>query len=154
MLRAIHYSFSQTFKVSAHRAFEWCTDYSPDDMKLMQEENATRRIQSVSDDTIVLVDTYASPNGNVVKKKLVCLYPDWLTWTSTHLTGPNKYSQFVYEITPQAEKKSCLTFSAHILDYHIRDSAETEEFSKELKRIDSENWKLLAKRMKEDIDET
>ncbi len=154
MVRGIRYSFSQVFGVSARRAFEWCTDYSPDDMTLMQKENATRQIQRISEDTIILIDIFASEERNIVKQKLVCLYPDRLMWTSTHLTGPNKHSQFLYEITPQTEGQSCLKFTALALDYDVKNDEEAEELARKLKKMDSETWKLLAKRMKEDIDET
>jgi hypothetical protein len=59
-------------------------------MTLVNEENATREVQRVSSDSVILVDTFVVAGKPVVKQKLVCLYPDRLMWTSTHLTGPNK----------------------------------------------------------------
>jgi hypothetical protein len=139
LIRAIHYSFVQEFKVSARRAFEWCTDYAPSDMTLVNEENATREVQRVSSDSVILVDTFVVAGKPVVKQKLVCLYPDRLMWTSTHLTGPNKYSQFLYEIASKSDEQSCLTFTALPLDYDVKTDEEAERLAKKLKLTNSEN---------------
>ena len=149
--RAIHYGFTQNFNVPAHKAFSWCTDFRPDDMALMQKENASRKIQRLADDVIILVDTLVNEGKSVEKRKLVCLYPSRLTWTSTHLTGPNRYSQFVYEITPQIADKSELKFTAMSLDYQVRDNDDLERRGEELKKMDSETWKLLAEEMEKDL---
>lgn len=153
MPRAIHYGFGQSFSVSARRAFEWCTDYGPGDMALMREENATREVQRISDDTIVLIDTHVSEGKSTVKQKLVCLYPSRLMWTSTHLTGPNKYSQFLYEITPETDRTCRLTFTGLSLDYSIKRLGEkgVGQLAKGLEKMDSEIWKLLAKEMEKEL---
>jgi hypothetical protein len=151
MPQAIHYEFIQKCKVPARKAFAWCTDYSPQDMILMQEENATREIKPIAHNVTILVDTFVKKRKSVVKQKLVWLYPDRLTWTSTHVTGPNKHSQFLYEITPQTDKQCCLKFTALFLDYNVKDEEEAEKLGKELKRMDSENWKHLAKQMEKDM---
>jgi hypothetical protein len=154
MARAVHYGFSQSFNVSARKAFEWCTDYGPGDMALMREENATREVQHVSDDVILLNDTYAIEGKTVVKQKLVCLYPNRLTWTSTHLTGPNRHSQFLYEIVTQNDGQCCLNFTGLYLNHSNKEGAEgkeVERLAKELKKMDSENWKLLAKKMEKEL---
>ena len=85
---SIHYHFSQRFNVSALRAYKWCTDYDPQDHALMRV-NAKREILNVSANTVVLNDKYYSKNKIIRKRRLVCLYPNQLSWTSTHLTGPN-----------------------------------------------------------------
>jgi len=157
MPRAIHYGFSQSFNVSARRAFEWCTDYTPEDQALMKGEKATREVQRISDDTIILVDTYVNEGKSTVKQKLVCLYPSRLRWTSTHLTGPNKHSQFLYEITPQTNRTCSLKFTGLYLDYSVKEGAEekkAELLAKELKKMDSENWKRLAKEMGKQLKKT
>ena len=151
MFRAIHYGFSQSFNVSARKAFEWCTDYGPGDMALMQEQNATREVQYVSDDVILLNDTFTVEGKTVVKQKLVCLYPERLTWTSTHLTGPNRHSQFLYEIVAQEGGWCCLNFTGLYLDHQIKEEKEAEQLAEELRKMDSENWKLLAKEMEKEL---
>jgi hypothetical protein len=154
MPRVIHYGFSQSFNVSARRVFEWCTDYTPEDMALMQEENATREVQHISHDTIILVDTYVSKGKSTVKQKLVCLYSSRLMWTSTHLTGPNRYSQFLYEITPQTDRTCSLKFTGMYLDYSTKEGAVEKEagrLAKELRKMDSESWKRLATEMEKEL---
>jgi hypothetical protein len=151
---AVHYGFRQSFHVSARGAFEWCTDYSPADMGLLQQENATRQVQRLSNDVIILVDTYVVEGKSVVKQRLVCLYPKRLTWTATHLTGPNRYSQFLYEITPQGDQKCYLTFTGLQLYYNAKEDAgakEIEALAKELEKTDSEIWKRLAKEMEKEL---
>jgi hypothetical protein len=154
MLRAVHYGFSQSFNVSARKAYEWCTDYGPGDMALMREENATREVHHISGDVILLNDTYTIEGKTVVKQKLVCLYSNRLTWTSTHLTGPNRYSQYLYEIVPQNGGQCCLNFTGLYLNHTIKEASEEKEaerLAKDLKKMDSENWKLLAKEMEKDL---
>jgi hypothetical protein len=153
MLKVIHYAFVQKFNVSAHKAYEWCTDYGPSDMALMQKENTTRKVQRISRDTIILVDTFVNAGKPVVKQKLVCLYPDQLSWTATHLTGPNKYSQFLYKITPESKKQCLFELTALYLDYGIKENTEIKRkhLARKLRKMDSDNWKLLAKTMENDL---
>ena len=148
---AIHYEFTQKFNAPAQQAFAWCTDYRPTDMALMQEENATRRIQRIAHDVVILTDTFSSEGETIEKQKLVCLYPARLTWTSTHLTGPYRHSQFLYEITAQTTGKSQLKFTALSLDYKIEDPEIAKRRSEELRKLDSEIWKLLALEMEKEF---
>ena len=122
---------------------------SPGDMALMREENATREVQHISDDVILLNDTYTIEEKTIVKQKLVCLYPHRLTWTSTHLTGPNRHSQYLYEIVPQNDGQCCLNFTGLYLDHSIKEGAEGQ--ATRLKKMDSDNWKLLAKELEQDL---
>ncbi len=154
MLRTVHYGFSQSFDVSARKAYEWCTNYDPGDMALMKEENATREVNHISEDVIMLYDRYTVKGKTTVKQKLVCLYPDRLTWTSTHLTGPNKHSQYIYELIPKNDRQSCLSFTGLYLNHGVEvgmGEKEAERLAKELKNMDSENWKLLANEMKKEL---
>ena len=123
-------------------------------MTLMQEQNATRDVRQVSEDTILLNDTYTVGGERVTKQKLVCLYPDRLTWTSTHVTGPNRCSQFLYEITPETDRACRLKFTGLFLDYSIRkrgDEKENDLLAKKLEKMDSENWRLLAREMEKEL---
>jgi hypothetical protein len=154
-LCTVHYEFIQEFNVPAREAFAWCTDYRPDDMALMRDDNATRKVHRVSDDDVILVDTFLDDSGkSVEKQKLVCLYPARLMWTSTHLTGPNKHSQFLYEITPVTRRKSQLKFTAASLDYLIESKRGAEDRGKELRKMDAENWKLLAQEMNKELNQS
>ena len=153
MLQPIRYHFSHPFKISARQAYAWCTDFTPEDQALMQEENATREIQHVSEGTVILVDTYRTGGKAVVKQKLVCMFPEKVTWTSTHLTGPYRYSQFLYQITPETDRTCCLEFTANFLDYTKKDAdkAEIEKLAREEHGIDADNWRLLAGIMEKEI---
>jgi hypothetical protein len=148
---AVHYEFIQEFNAPAQKAFDWCTDYRPEDMTLMKEENATRKVQRIANDVVILLDTFNREGKSVEKQKLVCLYPARLMWTSTHLTGPNKHSQFLYEITPLKAGKSQLKFTASSLDYETLDSETAETRSKELRKMDAQTWKLLAREMEKEL---
>ena len=115
----------------------------------MGEEAAERQITRVTDTTIILTDLFHTIKGNVEKQKLVQLYPDSLRWVSTHLTGPNKYSQFIYEISAEGRGSSRLDFTALHLEYEKGnlDSEAIKALADKLKKEDSAAWKLLAKAM-------
>ncbi len=152
MPHPIHYHFSQSFNVSALEAYKWCTDYDPNDHALMHV-NAKREIMHVSKDTIILTDTYYNKNKKIIKKKLVCLYPDRLSWTSTHLMGPIKYSQFLYEIVPEGRDSCRLEFTGLQIEYNDEkkfSKKEIEMLTEKLKNEDSAAWKLLAAEMEKE----
>ncbi len=82
-------------------------------------------------------------------RKLVQLYPDQFSWVATHLTGSNKYSQFLYKISPDEKGGSFLDFTALHLEYDSKEGAKT--LSTRLRKADSEAWKLLAKALTKEI---
>jgi len=149
MALAVRYYFSQRFNVSAQRAFDWCTDFDPKDHDLMGNANAKRQISHITDDTIILNDVFSSPSGPIEKQKLVHLYPNRLSWTLTHLTGPNKYSQFLYKITAEGKGVSALNFTALHIEYD--DKADAKLLADRLCKEDVAAWKLLAKAMSKDL---
>ena len=146
---SIRYNFSQCFSVPARKAYKWCTEYDPQDHALMGEDAAERQITHLTDTTIILTDIFHTSNGRVEKQKLVQLYPNRLSWISTHLTGPNKYSQFIYEISAEGDGASRLGFTALHLEYEKEnlDSEGIKWLADKLKEEDSAAWKLLAKAM-------
>jgi hypothetical protein len=151
---SIRYCFSQSFSVSARKAYKWCTDYGPEDHALMGDEAAERQITCVAEDTIILTDIFHTGKGKVEKQKLVQLYPDRLRWVSTHLTGPNKYSQFIYEISAEGNGASRLDFTALHLEYGEKLERAREDIkllAGKLKEEDSAAWKLLAKAMAKEL---
>jgi hypothetical protein len=154
MPRSIHYHFSQRFNVPAAKAYKWCTNYSPEDHVLMGTANAKREILNISESTILLIDTYYSKNEIVTKQRLVCLYPNRLSWTSTHFTGPNKYSQFLYEIVPESKETSHLKFTGLQIENSNEESLnkkEVEVLARKLRKEDSATWKLLAGTMEREF---
>jgi hypothetical protein len=152
MLYPIRYHFSQYFAVSAEMAYRWSTDFSSQDPVLMNEKNQKREVTRKTIDTIILKETFHTDKGNIVKEKLVQLYPDRLSWISTHLSGANKYSQFIYEISAQSDCSSKLDFTAlHLESREYMTKKEMETIAADLCRYDSEVWMVLAKAMEKDL---
>jgi len=150
---SIRYRFSQRFNVPALKAYKWCTDYSPEDHALMGDEEAERQITRLTNSTIILTDTFHTSRGPVEKKKLVQLYPDRLSWVSTHLTGPNKHSQFIYEISAEGNDASRLDFTAMHLEYEKEKPSivDVKMLADKLREEDSAAWKLLASAMTKEL---
>ncbi len=153
MHQPVHYQFTQRFNQPARKAYEWCTNFTPEDQILMLEKNATREVQQLTENTYILTDKFHDKIETTVKKKLVCLYPDRPMWISTHLTGPNKHSQFIYEIKSETETTSSLRFTAlHIAhNFNGADKTETKTLADELREEDSNTWSILAKEMEKDL---
>ncbi|MCS4538171.1 MAG: hypothetical protein HYY67_04875 [Thaumarchaeota archaeon] len=132
-------------------AFEWCTDYRENDFSIMGMKGK-RQIRKVSNDVIILTDIIYNNGKSITKKKLVRLDARKLFWSNTHLAGPNKHSQFLYQIIPIG-KKSKLEFTGPQVNY-----SKTEVSQKEIKLIqkeaeeeDSAIWKRLAKKIEGDL---
>jgi hypothetical protein len=146
----VRYHFRQSFAVPAQEAFNWCTGFDAQDHALMGEEGVERHITCLTESTIILEDVFCSDADKVEKEKLVQLYPDQLFWVSTHLTGPNKFSQFLYRISPQSKASSVLDFTGLHLDYNEKEDAQS--LANRLRQEDANAWKLLAKAMAIEIE--
>jgi len=146
---SFQYRFSQRFSAPARKAYAWCIDYSAQDHVLMGEENAERQVTHLAENTIIITDIFHTDKGDVEKQKLVQLYPDRLCWVSTHLTGPNKYSQFIYEVSAEGNGASRLDFTALHLEYERKklESKDVKVLADKLQKEDSTAWKLLTKAM-------
>ncbi len=138
--------------VPAQEAYRWCTDYSPDDPVIMAENNASRQIKKLTSTTILLIEKFVIGKETSVKEKLVQLYPDRLMWVSTHLSGANKHSQFIYEISAETASTSRLNFTAQHIE-HKTGIPQTEllKLKEKLLKYDSDVWKLLAKAMENEL---
>jgi hypothetical protein len=148
----IRYHFTQRFSIPALKAYRWCTDFDPVDQERMGEKGATRQIARLTEGTVILTDTFPIGSKHVKKQKLVQLFPEKLMWTSTHLTGPHKYSQFLYEISAETEKTSRLDFTALHLEYKENLNAEAVRLLEEkLCKEDSHCWVLLAEAMAKEL---
>jgi hypothetical protein len=119
----------------------------------MGEDVGERQITHLTETTIILTDIFHTSNGRVEKQKLVQLYPDRLSWISTHLTGPNKYSQFIYEISAEGDSASRLDFTALHIEYEKEnlDGEGIKSLADKLRREDSAAWKHLAKAMASEL---
>jgi hypothetical protein len=150
---SIRYGFSQHFNVPAIDAYRLCTDYEPADLALMGE-NGERSVKRISEDAIILIDTMRNQDGRrTIKRKIVRLYPERLSWTSTHLTGPNKHSQFLYEIVSESKNSSHLDFTGLQVNYDEEKAtpAKVAALAGKLRKEDSGAWKKLAAAMEKDL---
>ena len=151
MAVSARYQFRQNFSVSARDAFGWCTAFDEDDNALMGDSEVKREIIYITNDTLLLKDTFHTPKGTVEKQKLVALYPNQHRWTSTHLSGPNRHSQFLYAITPMGKDASVLEFTALHIEYD--EKADSDALAERLCREDAAVWVRLAKAMETELSE-
>ena len=151
-LWTMQYRFRQGFRVSAKEAYEWCTDYDADDLERMGD-HGTRRVRWLSDDLALLTDRFAGDGHPFVKEKLVHLIPSRLSWTSTHLSGPIRLSQFLYSISSRSTRRSVLEFTG--LQVESRRSnptpARRAAAAEQLRRTDSAAWRRLARHLHADL---
>jgi hypothetical protein len=145
---SLRYRFTQQFNVSAEDAFDWCTSFEGGDHALMGDK-AERQITRVADGSFILKDTFHTASSTVEKQKLVQLYPEQLRWTSTHLTGPNKHSQFLYAITPKGKSGSVLEFIALHIEHD--DKPDATALARRLCKEDADAWVLLAAAMEKEV---
>ena len=148
---SVNYKFSQRFPVPAQEAFDWATDYQPNDLALMGEKGK-RTIRKVTEDTIILKEDITHAGRKISKVKLVRLNPRALSWHNIHIRGPNKYSEFLYEIKPEGKGRSRLTFTG-LLVLYSKDrlsSQKLKQIANREKQYDSKSWKRLANAMARD----
>jgi hypothetical protein len=146
----LRYEFSQQFEVPARDAFDWCTDYRADDWMRMGKKG-TRRVARLNDDTLILTDTVQEVDGAVTKRRLVRLLPRRLAWTNTHLTGPNRHSQFWYRIVSEGRLRSRLEFTGLQVNYGPSPTAaRAARMAQALRDDDAGMWALLAEEMSKD----
>lgn len=120
----------------------------------MGEKNASRKIENITDQTILLTDTFNPGTDNQIEKqKLVQIYPEILFWTSTHLNGPAKHSQFIYKITAGTVDNSHLDFTGLLLDYGDEKigNSDAAQLAEKACKEDARSWALLAKAMEDDF---
>ncbi len=145
---SIAYEFSQRLPVPARHAYLWCTDYQANDLSLMNMRGL-RKIERISSDTIILREVIYR-NGKKIKKiKLIKLHHAALSWHNIQVAGPNKYSEFLYQIQPINRRASKLIFTGRLVIYckvKLAQRAITKIAMNE-RRSDSTAWKLLAKVM-------
>ena len=148
----VKYGFSQGFNVSAQKAFDWCTDYRPSDLALMKEKGE-RRIQRITEDAIVLTETVHKVGMTIRKKKVVRLNKPKRSWTNTHVSGPNLYSQFLYEIVSVGKNKSRLNFTGLLICYSkaALTKRTLSRMAASERQVDSRAWRHLAAAMTADL---
>jgi hypothetical protein len=150
MAFTIRYGFSQKFNYPAEEVFRWCTDYRSGDLGLMAEDGK-RSVERITKETFILDDTYRNGTKTTRKKKIVNLYPDTLSWVSTHLVGKTKYSQFLYKVSPLGSSSSRVDFTGFQVEYDDKKKRDAKALSEDLRKEDSHAWDLLAKEMENDM---
>jgi hypothetical protein len=149
---SVKYGFSQRFRVPARKAYDWCTDYKPYDLSLMKIKGK-RSLRKLTDDTIIINETTYGNGRAVQKTKLVRLNRKHLAWSSTHVSGPYHYSQFLYQIVPVGKRSSKLDFTGLLLCYSEDNlsPSKVKQMAKQERRQDSRSWRNLANAMAEDL---
>ncbi len=157
-LQRLRYRFATKLAASRPRAYRWATDYRPDDFELA-EIKGSRKVEKLTDDLILLTDSFEEdpfdprPGARTVKIKLVHLFPYRWMWTSTHVSGPAKYSQFLYELTPRGPAASTLHFTGNQVE--PVDTRPTQgsmrRRARKLKREDSQLWARLSAALARDL---
>jgi len=151
-IRSIKYKFTQHFKVPALEAYRWCTKYDPRDLSLMGMIGK-REIRWISKDAVILSDSYRKKNGGTfTKTKIVRLDPSTLSWTNTHISGPLKYSQFLYKIVPEGKSSSRLEFRGlQLQSFDPRNKQNIRTITNIIRKEDSGAWKLLARELNKEF---
>ena len=142
---SVRYGFNQSLSAPVEEAFEWCTDYQPDDLTTMRE-TGKRTIRKITNDSIILMETIPIKNRTIKRTKLVRLNRPEFSWTNTHISGPNQHSQFLYKLVPEGKKRSRLYFKG-LLVYYSRNPLTKQQLIKigrEERRADSTAWRHLA----------
>ncbi len=149
---AIDYRFSQRFAFRARRVYAWVTDFQPHDIEL-QGKKGRRKAIPLCDGAFLLTDTFVGGDGKrVSKKKIMRLYPRRLSYTNTHLAGPNKYSQYLYEIVPLGARSSRLDFTGReIRNVKAMTKRQLAAEARRAKARTAAIWRRLARAMARDL---
>jgi hypothetical protein len=153
-LRRIPYAFSIELPAPRPWAYRWATDYDAADFDLM-EIPARRSVERLADDLYLLTDSFdadpfeAARGASSVKEKLVHLYPDRWSWISTHLSGPARGSQFIYELLPNGPGRSRFHYSGAQVEVSNEPSTRSTiaRRAKTLRAEDVRLWRSLARAM-------
>jgi len=158
-VQRLTYSFATRLPVSRARAYRWATDYRPTDLSRAGLK-AKRKVQHLSQNLILLTDSFEADPFNsrrgarTVKKKLVHLYPERWAWTSTHVSGPARYSQFLYELVPRGPRACLLRFTGSQVERtnRVPAPASIDRRTRQLKREDSGLWPRFSVEIAKDHD--
>jgi hypothetical protein len=157
-LQRVPYSFTIRLPATRDRAFRWATDYRSGDLSLMGFEGR-RKVENLTKNLILLTDSFDSdpfgvtPGGRVTKVKLVHLLPERRAWTSTHVVGPTRYSQFLYELVPEGRQSCRLHYTGFQVERAPRTAAgrSIAQRARELRFEDYRAWRRLAADLRRDL---
>jgi hypothetical protein len=103
---------------------------------------------------IRLTDRVDDPmESGVTKVRIVQLYPETLSWVSTHVAGPCLHSQFRYSISPIGRRASVLTFQGREIRWEAWPSSaeELRRLRSRLRTADAMLWRRFAQAMAKDF---
>ena len=146
----VHFKFSQHFNFPVEKAYKWCTDYQPGDIRL-QGTDGERKVHWINEDTVVLTDIYYADTGRISRLKLVRLYPERFTWTNTRISPEGRYSQFLYEIVSEKGGSRLDFTGSQIVAGKKPSHVKLKALAAETEREDSATWRNLAKAMAKDL---
>lgn len=150
---SLRYRFRRSLRAPAREAYAWCTDFGPDDGKLFSEPTR-RSVGPLSEEALVMTDT-TYPRGGLLRiLRLVRLNRPELAWTSTHLNGPYRHSQFWYRIVSDGPRRSHLEFRGLRLEAGPRalSAAENARRAHECRQSDATEWRRrLAPALDHDV---
>lgn len=146
------FSFRVRLPASADRAYRWATDYGPEDLAMMGE-TGRRSVEKLSADALLLTDDVVQDGRRVRKVRLVRLLPEKRSWTNTHLSGPIRHSQFLYEITPISRHASRLEFTGLQVEHGPRalTAAQRARRAREVRAKDRKAWTRLVRAMRREL---
>jgi len=155
--RCLSYRFQTKLPVGRPQAFRWATDYRSTDLQL-GGINATRKVERLTTNLLLLTDSFgadpfsARRGARTVKKKLVHLYPAEWAWTSTHVSGPALYSQFLYKLNSRGPTACTLDFGGSQVErvVHMPSLSSLRRRALQLKREDSRLWARFAATLAQD----
>lgn len=149
---SIRHEFAQHFRAPPRDAFDWLTDYTPDDHALMGLKGK-RRFRAVSKDTIVIDDTAYSGGRAIRKRKLVKLDAKRLTYYNVLLTGPSRDTLVFYQILPDGDGESKVLYTEYEVIHPKK--TPTEKQLAEIAEAESvawhKEWGNLARAMESDL---
>ena len=152
MQTSVTYHFTQRLDAPARIAYQWCTDYQPNDLSLMHEQGK-RKIRWLTKDTVILHELVHQKGKKIKKIKLVKLSPSNLSWYNIQLSGPNKHSAFVYRLTPEGENRCRLSFTGLLVVYSLSKPSDRKLrlIARGERLYDASAWKHLAKALREQM---
>jgi len=151
-LQRVSYRFTIRLPVGRRDAYRWATDYREDDFKIMGFRGG-RKVERLANGLILLTDSFdADPfernaGRRTTKVKLVHLFPERWAWTATHVAGPARFSQFLYQLRPSGSRSCVLEFRGNQVErVRLTPTAATlRRRAQELRREDSRLWHRLSR---------
>jgi hypothetical protein len=148
---SVRYRFSARLPAPPPAAYRWATDFRGDD--LVASGRGARKVTWLAPDAVLLTDVPPKGRRREAKTRLVRLYPDRRSWTNTHVSGPYRHSQFLYEIVPAGRRASRLEFTGLQLVRFARTPTPgaVAAMGRTLAREDASLWRVLVRAMARDL---